>query len=339
MENFETQLIDAIQPIRFHALATAIYHLFETGIYDKLSSANYTLESLADSLSLDPAKLAGFMRYLANEGIVDIEENTIILGLKGFQLAKFRGWYTLLIGGYGGVFLSIGDSLKINSGWAQRDDKSVGTGSCLISHFDAIPLTRSLMDDMPKKCTQILDIGCGNALYLIEFCKTTPDVLGWGVEPSRESYQESIRLVKQAKLEDRIIISNVSALEFISSPFHCDPDLVVVGFVLQEILSQNGEQGVLKFLTEITNKFPDIYIAVIEVDNQISNAKIMKHGLSLAYYNPYYLVHYFTNQMLKTADFWEEIFSKSNLEMVSKKTTDAKVDSTELEIGYLLRSK
>ena len=42
-KNFEIDLIKAIQPIRFFVLASAIFHLFETGVYDQINNNSTTI--------------------------------------------------------------------------------------------------------------------------------------------------------------------------------------------------------------------------------------------------------------------------------------------------------
>jgi 2-ketoarginine methyltransferase len=112
-----------------------------------------------------------------------------------------------------------------------------------------------------------------------------------------------------------------------------------MGFVLHEILGQEGEAGLIKFLSQLTDRFPDICIIVIEVDNVIDNPRLMQHGLSLAYYNPYYLLHPFTNQRLESQAFWDNLFEKCQLKILAKEAIDPRVDSTGLEIGYLLQKR
>ena len=63
----------------------------------------------------------------------------------------------------------------------------------------------------------------------------------------------------------------------------------------------------------------------------------MQHGLAISYYNPYYLLHYFTGQKLIRSHEWEEIFSRVGLKCIKKLTTDTNIDSTGFEIGYLLK--
>jgi len=334
----EGRLIDNIQPIRFYTLAVSIYHLFETGLFDKLEELKETsIKELTAELSFDEEKLEGFLLYLKNENIVHNNKDLFSLTEKGKELKEFRGWYTMLIGGYGETFHQVGEKLKQDTGWATRDAQKVGVGSCHISHYDAIPLTRILMEKINIEEIRLLDLGCGNARYLVEFCKSVPNMKAWGVEPDRGGYNEAVKLVKDNNLESRINLTCCGAVDFFKGNNDFEPNFVVLGFVLHEILGQEGEQGVIQFINRIIERYPDIHIIIIEVDDQINNPTIMRHGLSLAYYNPYYLLHYFTNQQLKPLSFWENLFKQCNLEIMEKEFVNKDVDSTELEVGYLLK--
>ncbi|MFD2299506.1 2-ketoarginine methyltransferase [Paracidovorax citrulli] len=337
-QNFEADLIEGIDPIRKFVLAIAIYHLFGTGLFSLLEGETpVSADDACSALGMDRDRLSGLFQYLKNEAILTESPEGLTLSQKGRALRPLQGWYVMLIGGYATTFLQMGDRLKAGSGWATRNATQVGVGSCGISHFDAIPLTRSLMAKAPTACTRLLDLGCGNGLYLAEFCKALPHIHAWGAEPDRGGYEEAAALVEREGLSDRIRISHSGAVEFLDSEFDFTPDFIVLGFVLHEILGQSGRQAVVDFLRKIIRRFPDINIIIIEVDNQFHNPRAMRHGLSLAYYNPYYLLHCFTNQKLIEDAEWQEIFSEAGLSLITRETTSDQVDSTGLEIGYLLR--
>ena len=68
------------------------------------------------------------------------------------------------------------------------------------------------------------------------------------------------------------------------------------------------------------------------------DAQVMRHGLALAYYNPYFLLHSFTAQRLLPHAAWLEIFAEAGLQLLATEYASELVDSTRLEIGYLLRA-
>jgi 2-ketoarginine methyltransferase len=335
---FELELIDALQPIRQFVLATAIYHLFSTGLFEELNvSQSKSADDIANRLSMNHLKLAGFLKYLRNENLVSVDNGNYCLTEKAKKLEPFKGWYTMLIGGYAETYLQIGENLNLTSDWATRNATKVGIGSCEISHYDAIPLTKALMNEVAGGCHKLLDLGCGNGMYLVDFCKSLPNITAWGAEPDFGGYCEAQRLIKESGLENRVKISNFGAIEFLDSEFDFSPDFIVLGFILHEILGQEGRDGVIQFLQKIISKFPDINIIVIEVDNRIDESRFAHHELAMSYYNPYYLLHYFTRQLLMTDEYWTSLFTDAGLSIQHKKTTCQKVDSTMLELGYLLK--
>jgi 2-ketoarginine methyltransferase len=335
--NIEQELVSAIEPVRGFVKATMIYNFFETEVFDYLLRHGWAkVTAIAEEMKMNSRKLKGLLDYLVNEDLVVRKENEYHVSKRAIEINKFRGWYTMLIGGYGKTFLQMGSCLPADAGWATRDAAKVGIGSCGISHYDAIPLTQSLVARAPGNKRNFLDLGCGNAMYLAEFCRATPEIHALGVEPDRGGYEAGIDVIKKNELENRVSLVNMGAIEFINSDFNFNPDFTVLGFVLHEILGQTGRPGVVGFLRSIINRFPHIKIIVIEVEDRIEEPKTMQHGLSLAYYNAYYLLHYFTEQHLVSNDVWLEIFDEAGLSVVAKETTSSNVDSTNLEIGYLL---
>jgi 2-ketoarginine methyltransferase len=337
-ETVEARLVESLQPIRQYVLAACIYHWFESGLFDTLAGDDgQSIKELAGRLGFDEGRLGTMLQFLVNEGLVCRTADRFALTQKGRSLSDFRAWYTMLIGGYGSTFLQLGDKLKRGSGSASRIAQQVGIGSCGISHYDSIPLTRRLMTKIPGGVKTMLDLGCGNGLYLVEFCKALPDLEAWGAEPDPAGYEAAVALVKREQLEHRIHLSCSGAREFFRTAREFTPDMTVFGFVLHEILGQEGEEGVLAFLRELIERYPDIYLIVIEVDFQMENPAIMRHELALAYYNAYYLLHPFTNQRLESRSFWSDLFTRAGLDILATDVVEPSVDSTGLEIGFLLR--
>jgi 2-ketoarginine methyltransferase len=219
--SFEDGLIEAIQPIRQFALATAIFHLFDTGIYDRIDrsdGAPTAIAELARSLGQDREKLQGLFNYLRNEELVSFGDAGVVLTARGRSLSRYRAWYTMMIGGYGRTFLDMGEHLGVGTGGAGRDIVHVGVGSCGISRYDAFPLTKQLIDRMQRKPEVVCDLGCGNGMYLVEFCRYFPGLRAVGIEPNEVSCAAARSYIAEAGLSDRIAIVCSSATRRRRSP-------------------------------------------------------------------------------------------------------------------------
>ncbi|QBD77054.1 2-ketoarginine methyltransferase [Ktedonosporobacter rubrisoli] len=337
---FEKRLIEAIQPIRFHALAVCIYHLFETGLFETLlNAAPISLVQLARRHDFDPLKLEAFMQYLRTEGIVEEEEEGYQLSEKGRSFADFRPWYSIFIGGYGNTFLRIGERLKRGSEETDRGDAQVGSGSSGMSHYVALPITDRLLSALPSPCRRLLDLRCGTDLYLIEFCQRYPDIEVWGIEPDETSYKRALEQLHQHHMHKRIHLSQSSIADFLTTYSGSEPDVASLRYVLHQIMGQQGREGVIQLLSQLFARFPRLHLIVLEVDVQIDNPLLMHHELALAYYNPYYLAHPFSRQSLQKREFWEQVFAECNIEVLSREIVNPEVDSTGLDYGYLLRRK
>jgi 2-ketoarginine methyltransferase len=337
---FEQRLIEATRPIAEHYLALALHHVFDTGVFDELARREQAvpIASVAATLGMDEHRLRGLLLFLANEGVVTVEDDAAALTAKGRQYGEFRPWYTMMIGGYTSTVQQIGEALPEGSPTCGRVGRYVGLGSCQVSRFDGMPITRTLLSKAGVECREMLDLGCGNGLYLVDFCRDMPEIRAWGAEPDRGGYEEALRLVDQAGMSDRIRLRNSSATEFLlDPPAECNPDLIVFGFVLHEILAQEGEEAVVGLLGAVVERFPQINLVVVEVAEAIDDPATMRHGLARNFWNPYYLIHYFTPQRLEKRPFWERIFDMAGLRVVDLITTDPAVDSTGVELGYLLR--
>ncbi|WET76263.1 2-ketoarginine methyltransferase [Amycolatopsis sp. QT-25] len=337
---FEQRLIDGIRPIAEHFLAGALHHLFDTGVFDALAARpdGRTPEALAEDLSLEPERLTGLLRYLANEGVIAFDGDTARLTTRGRGYGEFRAWYTMMIGGYTSTLSQMGPALRRGSAYCTREGRYVGLGSCEVSRYDGMPMTRELLARAGADCGELLDLGCGNGLYLVDFCRSMPELRAWGVEPDPGGYQEARELVGEAGLSDRVQVINASATDFFAAPPEgCRPDLTVLAFVLHEILAQRGRTAVVELLQGLVKAFPALNVVVIEVADESADPAIMRHGLATNFWNPYYLIHSFTEQQLEKKSFWDELFEDAGLTTVAFVTTDETVDSTGLELGYLLR--
>lgn len=336
--NFERSLIDNLQPIRYFALAQALYHGHRLGVFAKMEATpGIDEETLAAGLGLDHDRLLALLRYLSNEGYV-VADPGWSLTVKGAGFPAFAPWYELLVGGYAGTFQQLGDVLREGAGWAGRDATRVGAGSCGISAYDALPLVERLLERSGSQVTTIVDLGCGDAGFLIDLLLRQPRLHGVGLEPNPGSITRGDVRARATGTAERLTLHNGSAsdVSLLELPQAGRGTCFLTAFVLQEILEQSGEQAVVELLKRTLDVYPEALWLVIEVDHQ-PMAPIMNHGLAMAYYNPYYLIHAITEQRLETHEYWVNLFRRNGLVCLDVAHPDDRADSTGLEFGYLLQ--
>lgn len=74
---FETGLVNALHPMRFHAFATPLYQFFETGLFTYLKAKPCTsVANVSADLEMDIWRLEAFVLYLRNESYLELDENS-----------------------------------------------------------------------------------------------------------------------------------------------------------------------------------------------------------------------------------------------------------------------
>jgi 2-ketoarginine methyltransferase len=343
MEHHPTKIVEerltaGLQPIRAFILAQALYHFMDGGIQEAIaSSKDLSVSALAQNLNLHKKRLRGFLRYLANEGYVRLTDNdTVNLTATGQEIADFHPWYKLLIGGYAKTFQQLSLVLKADGPYAERDSASVGVGSCGISQHDALPMTRQLLEKIPGQWRTVIDLGCGDGSYLVDLCKANPNIRGIGLDSDPISVIVALEAASYHGVADRVYVQVGSATALPDFSQEARPLCFITAFVLQEVLEQSGRSAILEMLNSVFDHYPDSYWVVIEVDHRPNDPTVMKKGLGLAYYNPYYLIHNLTQQRLEKVEFWEKLYHEAGLHTVSIVYPDPSYDSLGLKVGFLL---
>lgn len=334
--NFEQRLVTALQPIRHFVLAQVLHHFMNSGLYDLLDRSSQSAAAISERLHMDRDRVDGVLSYLVNEGYVRREGEKFALTSKARDMKPFQPWYQLLVGGYAETFQQIGRVLGSGVGYATRSGADVGAGSCGMSRYDALPLMLRLLEPIRDGIRHVIDLGCGTGLALADLIEQLPGVSATGVDPEPASVQAGTKLMAERGLADRVQIQVASAQDAPSLPVPGTGACYSTAFVLQELLEQQGRAHVVRLIAEVFKRNPRAHWIVIEVDNQMNNRKIMAHELATAYYNPYFLIHRLTEQRLENEGFWQELFREAGADIVLRLTTDPSVDSTGLELGYLL---
>ncbi|MEV6199673.1 hypothetical protein AB0M64_06835 [Streptomyces sp. NPDC051771] len=332
----ESHLVRALEPFKGFVLSTMIFTLQQSGLQDSFA-AGTTVDALVQEKNLDRARITAMVDYWVAADLLDRSESGVLtLTELAHRYEEARPWYEMMVGGYGGTFLALGDHLAQGTGPTPRRGGYVGSGSCGISMHDSIPLLRKLLAEDGRTYRRLVDLGCGSGVYLTELCADYPEMTAVGIEPHVDGAAAAREWVATQPTADRVTIEQVDAVQWIENTSE-KPDLAVLGFVIHEVLGQEGEEGVRRMLTKLFTESPDLTLAIIDIDLKSSDRQAMAQPLAQAYYNAYLLMHPFTSQRLETKDWWEKLFADCGLRVDAFDTTDPSMDSTGFAVGWLLR--
>lgn len=329
---FSENLDRSLEYIRGFSTSYVLQALVSAGTLDRMKQA-FTIRGLSKEQSYQEDLFEAIVRFLVTEEIVEAgpDPDTYKLTDFGVWIAEQPGWFNLLVGGYQNVFANLDTILRDGSAAAKRDSHFVGLGSYEISLHDAFPIVWKLIDEVNPDATRFVDIGCGDGYFVREICSRLPLATAIGVEPS-VSARNAVQAVKSAGLDDRISIVQEDGL---ASPVAADTDFVLFAFVLQEILPQTGEAGLIDYFVKLRESGFAGCVLIIEVDYAPDDQSVMRTPIGRGYYNPYYLLHPLTDQKLMPIGFWRELFAKAGYDLVAERTVDPNVDPSGLELGLV----
>jgi 2-ketoarginine methyltransferase len=334
---FQPEVFKTLDYVKGFVGAKVIFQMLKLGVFDDLLES-MSLEEIAVKRSLDAYLLRTVFEYLAVEGLLlkEIHGDAVSFRLSGYgsRIKHYEGWFNILIGGYDNIFSNVGAMLQEGIAGYKRDGMWVGIGSCQISKYDTIPITKAFIKSVKPDAKHIVDFGCGNALYLCALAKELDGIRAIGIEPDKSAYEAGLKKVAEMGLQEQVSLVNVDALDY---EIKEKPDFILFGFVLQEIVSQIGRPAFIEYLSKLGRKFADSYLMVMEVDYDIDNRNVMQSPMGRGYYNPYFLLHPFTNQLLLPKKEWDEIFDEAGYDIVRDEVTSPKADPSGFGICYVLK--
>jgi 2-ketoarginine methyltransferase len=305
----------------------------QTGILDSLQTP-LSLFDLSKVTGFDGDMLSALLKFLNHSGHIQLDDSNLYsLTSAGQSVLSVRGWIELIVGGYGPVLLNLETLMERRCDLGQRNMAMIAAGSANIAYFDSIPLTLDLIRRSCSRICKLVDLGCGNAKYLLTYVDSLPGIQVEGCEPSEEGFVLAIQQLRDAGREQAIKILRSSAQEY---PLSYDVDIVVLAFVLHEICGSSGESAVVSFLQSIRDRSKNATLIIIEVDADLRDVH-MRNPIGRGYYNAYHMLHPFTGQKLLTRKQWEGIFSSAGYDIVAEGTTTPEVDPSGLELGYALK--
>ena len=180
--NKAKQLGDGL--LRGNFAAPTIIALFNIGLFEALEEEKtINIESFASQQRLDFKVLASLCDYVYALKLIDREGFNYALSTKGQLLVGMLQGSFYSAAAYSPIFSNLESLLREethNGVKVYRESALTAYGSGLAGKLIAFPLVRDLI--ARKGLTKVLDLGCGDATFLVELCKTNGNISGYGID-------------------------------------------------------------------------------------------------------------------------------------------------------------
>lgn len=327
------RLIEALEPFSGFVQSAVLYNLIEHGVLAQIVVDEIPADKALAAVGMTPERAEAVRLFLRTAGYTENDRATDKL----VRIWEARGWYEMMIGGYGRTFLEIGRGFT-DPAAVPRDGRMVGVGSCEISVHDAIPLMYRVLDKRGKTYTSGVDLGCGSGIFLTTLAERYAQMRLTGIEPSPEGAAAAEEFVARSPQADRITIVNDDAISYLEGTEN-RYDFGIISFVIHEILGQSGEDGVRTFLRSLFGTNPGLELLVIDIDYCWDDPARMRDAHCENYYNHYFLLHPFTDQRLAPQRYWLDLYASVGLEVVVEDRDTPGLDETGIVTATLLRAK
>jgi len=295
-----------------------LFTLFNIGFLDKCVENKVNIQSFAKENQLDERVLRSLCDYLYSLKILKKIENEYSLDSIGEILVKrsrglFDLWYA-----YQPVLYNLESILKKERLYGKdivRREKYVAKGSGKVGKFLTVPLVINIIQEHNFK--KILDLGCGDAEFLISLCENNANHQCIGIDISPEAVAHAKERIKKKNLEDRIKICEGDIFDLDKVTDKLDADVLTSFFVLHEFLF-SGDEKIVKFFKKCKKLFEGKYLIICEFSRQTNEELRMKPSLNL----DYQLIHDLTNQGLISREEWKGIFKKTGYTLIKEKYID-----------------
>ena len=174
------------------------------------------------------------------------------------------------------------------------------------------PLVKDII--RKKRFEKVLDIGCGDATFLIDLCETNPNITAFGLDMSAEAIEDGRRNVALHNLEDRIhlYVEDMFNLKSLAGQLE-GIEVATSFFILHEFL-RCGPGRALDFLKTFRQTFPNVSL-ILSDSIRHTRDQLRKRGGPLAEFQ---LTHDLTGQKTITREQWKSIFADAGFTSIEE---------------------
>jgi len=294
--------------------------LFNIGFFDEFAeNKEVNIDSFSMEKNLDTRILRLLCDYLYSLKLLEKEGSNYSLSYKGKLLTEIgRGAFDGIYA-YEDVFYYLEPLLKMEKKYGRdiiRKSEFVAKGSGELAKLLPFPMVIDIVRKGNFK--RILDLGCGDATFLISLCKSDPALKGYGVDISPQVIANGQKKLKENNLENRVSLfeGDIFEIEKMANQLE-DTDVATSFFVLHEFLSE-GSEKVMEFLVEFRGIFKDVPLIISEITRQTPEELRKKPTLILEHH----LFHDLSNQGEITREEWKEVFKKADFHSIKEEYVD-----------------
>lgn len=296
-----------------------ILALEEVGFWDELQGGKKKLEDISKNLSIDADRLRVCVEFLwaTTDLLKKNVDDTYELSEKNFRTAF------LIVSAYKPVFDNMAALL---TGKKTYGFDVIRNGKYLQAASDTVTARaiEMVIKSLPKKENlQWIDLGCGSAQSILDFCGEDQSRVAIGVDVDPLTVAEARKHIEDAGLLGRasVIEGDITKIATWRDSVDSDKEKIfLISTVLHEFL-KDGTQWLIDYLKEIQRTFPNSRFFILEFDTPsftvLKDEKNLEKKLFFAMYR---LWHPFSGQgMPQPIVVWEEIFRAAKWRI--KKTT------------------
>ena len=298
-----------------------IFAMHEVGVFETLKNKNdLTSDEIAKLNNLNPILLNGVLNFLYHADKILIKKNN------KFSLTTFgkENLFTdaLLtmsfgaVGAYSCILTELVPSLRNEKIWSRLYKIWRFNSQGKLLHWEKnYPWVIENMKKLGVK--KVADLGCGSADVLISLCEEDKNLMGVGVDISKDALKEAKNRINKKGFENRISLvqGDLYKPETFSKKLS-DVDGFNAIMVMHEFL-RDGKEKVIQMFKDMKKEFKGKYFFLGEFDC-LEDEEYQKlpypDRIHFLFYQ--HVIHPLTWQGLTYKEEWLDIFKKANIELI-----------------------
>jgi len=307
-----------------YLITQVLLALEEVGLWETLANhKRKTVSELAKELGVHEHQLATSMDFLWS--MTDfLDKDAGYYSLREQEIRK----PLIILKAYKDVFDNMGKILNGTRKYGEninRDGYYLQKASEFVTEKSINLIIGSLNG---KRNLQLIDLGCGSAVSIINFCKQSGENSAIGIDIDESTVLEARKRILNENLHSQAQIILADAMdikEWMGKIAQEKEKIFIISTLLHESLN-SGERGIIQFLKQLHEKFTKTHLFILEFDTpSFEKIKNLQDQVQKNFLARYRLWHPFSNQgMPQPRAIWERIIYSAgwNVNKITKEDMD-----------------